>query len=176
MRGVRVVRVTDLQGVQWQVSVCWRPRHRALVRRIGGWRRDKRKDRDNGLDNLDPFSGIDAPDAGGCVEDIAIGFAIVVAVIVSVGVFWWGVLPLLLLLLDGLNVLTLRWRASSAGCCSGGRGAWTCAAQGTRCPCPASAGVGQCVPAAESLEPSGSRAPRSCRHSIVATGTERSAC
>lgn len=97
---MRTVRVTDPSRVEWAVRVVWAPRHRALVRRIGAWRRNKRKGKDR--DWWDPdLSMLPGDD---------IFFWVVLAILVLVAgvlLLWWVVIPLLLLLLDVLIVLVL---------------------------------------------------------------------
>lgn len=88
----------DPGGQRWRVRVLWLPRHRALARRFGGWRRDRRKGR--GLDS--PLDAV--PDGG---DDVLFAVAVVVAVVLAVGLFWWVLLPLLLLVVDVLVVVVL---------------------------------------------------------------------
>jgi hypothetical protein len=100
---VRTVTVIDPAHVTWDVRVVWAPRHRALVRRIGGWR--KRKDRD-GPGSSDSGSGWDLPTMWG--DDFLFWiFVALLAVVVAALLLWWVVIPLLLLVLDGLIVFVL---------------------------------------------------------------------
>lgn len=102
---MRTVTVTDPAGVAWQVRVRWRPRHRALWRRFGGWRRGGRR---HDVDIPDPTGAIDGgfniPDI---VDDLLVGVALVVALVVLGAVFWWVLIPFLLFLLDVVFVVLL---------------------------------------------------------------------
>ncbi len=92
---MRTVRVTDPSRTEWTVCVRWRPRHEALFRRFGGWRRKKKR---NAADELDPTSGFDLL---GPVDSLTA----LVVLVVALAVFWWVALPLMLLLLDAVFVL-----------------------------------------------------------------------
>jgi hypothetical protein len=100
---VRVRSVASPGGESYDVLVEWLPRWRFLAGRFSRWRRRRRDDGADGtgwLDALDiPFS-LD-------VDDLLVGLALLVAFIVGVAVFWWVVLPALLLFLDGLVVVVL---------------------------------------------------------------------
>jgi hypothetical protein len=99
---VRTVRVTDPSRVEWAVRVVWAPRHRALFRRIGAWRKRKRSDdgRSSRWDGPDLF---DVP-----ADDFFFWiFVALLALLVAGLLLWWVVIPLLLLLLDGLIVFVL---------------------------------------------------------------------
>jgi hypothetical protein len=96
---VRSVEAVDPQGRTWRVRVLWLPRHSLLVRRFGGWRR-RRRDKDSWLD---PFDGIPGAD----VDDLVFGVLVVVGLVLVVGLAWWVVLPLLLLVLDALIIALL---------------------------------------------------------------------
>ena len=85
----------DPSHTEWLVRVRWRPRHEALFRRWGGWRRRKRH---NAGDSLDPTGGFDIFSP---VDSITALVAIVIAALV----FWWIALPLLLLLADAVFLL-----------------------------------------------------------------------
>jgi hypothetical protein len=98
---VRTVRVTDPSRVEWAVRVVWAPRHRALFRRIGAWRRNRdRTGVDPGV--LDAFDFVPGGD-GSCATVLVVLFAVVLALLL----LWWVVIPLLLLLLDVLILAIL---------------------------------------------------------------------
>ncbi len=99
----RQVRAPD--GRPWSVRVVWMPRHHAW---LGGWRRRDR-DLSTGVEDL-----IDAPSTGSGSgggfdwgDDLLVGLAVAVAVVVFAGFFWWLLLPVLLLVLDLAVVLIL---------------------------------------------------------------------
>ncbi|GAA4352969.1 hypothetical protein [Angustibacter luteus] len=91
-------------GDTFAVTVRAVPRWRPLARRLGGWRRreNRRRSKDRGswLDTLD-VPWVDS------IDDLLVGIAVVVGLIIFGLVFWWLLLPLVLLLLDGLVVLLL---------------------------------------------------------------------
>jgi hypothetical protein len=94
--------------------VVWEPRWRALARRFGAWRTDRR---DRGLDAGDLIDG--APDLSSVAPSdhggggLDVGDSIVAAVVgfvvfvVAAALFWWVLLPLLLVVLDVVIVLVL---------------------------------------------------------------------
>lgn len=101
---MRVRTATTPAGDVYDVAVEWLPRWRLLARRIGGWRSKdpsrRRRDGDSWLDRLDlPV----VPD----VDDLLVGIAVIVGLVVAGLLFWWLLLPLLLVVLDGLVVLAL---------------------------------------------------------------------
>ena len=97
----------------WRVRVEWMPRWHGLVLRFGGWRRTRRGD-DGLLDAADAIpppsgSGLDA-DPGfldALTDEFLVGIALVVGFVVTVGLLWWVVIPLALLVADGLLVALL---------------------------------------------------------------------
>lgn len=93
--GVRTIVATAPNGAEWRVRVVWVPRWRVLTRRFGGWRR--KRDRGGGIDGFwGSFSN-----AG----DDLLGFVVALIVMLTVGaVFWFVLLPLLLLVVDVLVV------------------------------------------------------------------------
>ncbi|WP_212998954.1 hypothetical protein [Winogradskya consettensis] len=106
---MRTVTVQGTNGATWRVRVVWEPRWRALARRFGGWRRNRKNGPD--LGGLDLPSGNHSGGGGGgwgdLGDDIAIGIAIIVGMIVFGVLFWWFLLPLLLLVLDVVVVVVL---------------------------------------------------------------------
>lgn len=99
---MRTVRVFDPSHTEWAVRVVWAPRHRALVRRIGAWRRRTEADAGSrsggGSGNWFDFPA----------DDFFFWiFVAVLAILVAALLLWWVVIPLLLLLLDGLIVFLL---------------------------------------------------------------------
>jgi hypothetical protein len=102
--------VQGTDGATWRVRVVWEPRWRALARRFGGWRRN-RKGGSLDAGGLDLPSGSHSGGGGGgwgdLGDDIAIGIAIIVGMIVFGVLFWWLLLPLLLLVLDVVVVVVL---------------------------------------------------------------------
>jgi len=99
---VHVRSVTTPSSQSYDVTVEWLPRWRLLAGRFSGWR-SRRKKADRGelgwLDNLD-FLSFD-------FDDLLAGIALLVAFIVFGLLFWWLLLPALLLVLDGLVVAIL---------------------------------------------------------------------
>lgn len=95
---MRTVHVTDPARIEWAVRVVWAPRHRALFRRIGAWRRNKKSD--SNWDFPDPGGGFGGD---GCGTEILFFLLFILALVLA----WWLVIPLLLLLLDGLIVFFL---------------------------------------------------------------------
>ncbi len=102
---------------RWTVRVVWEPRWRALARRFGGWRRN-RKQGDSGVGDLvDGVSQVasspSSSGGGGSGGDFDLGDALIVIAVIFIGfiaaaaLFWWVLLPLLLILLDLLIVLVL---------------------------------------------------------------------
>jgi len=98
---VRTVKVTDPSRVEWAVRVVWAPRHRALFRRIGAWRKRKRGNESK--------SRWDGPDLSWLPADDIFFWVVValLAILIGVLLLWWVVIPLLLLVLDGLIVFIL---------------------------------------------------------------------
>jgi hypothetical protein len=104
-RRVRILKAQAPDGATWEVRVVWQPRWAALARRFGGWRR-KRRGRD-----VDVSSGLSAlTDGGGhhgggwldnLGEDLLVGLAVIVALVVFGVLSWWLLLPLLLAVVDG---------------------------------------------------------------------------
>ena len=99
-RSVHVRSLTTPSSQSYDVTVEWMPRWRLLAGRFSGWRSRRR--------------GPDRPDVGWLdsleipwsfdVDDLLVGIALLVAFVVGVLLFWWLVLPALLLVLDGLVV------------------------------------------------------------------------
>ena len=108
---MRTVSVTAPEGTPWNVRVVWAPRWRALARRFGGWRA-KRTGRSGDVVDGALQVGGDIPtsawrrrlDLG---DEIAAIVFIVVAFVLGVGLFWWVLLPLVLVLLDVVIVVIL---------------------------------------------------------------------
>lgn len=101
---VRAIRVTDPSGVDWLVRVEWAPRHRALVRRVGAWRRGTRggrKKKGASSSRWDWFPDIPADDILGPI------FLALFVLLAAVLLLWWVVLPLLFLLVDALVLLVM---------------------------------------------------------------------
>lgn len=99
---MRTVRVTDPSRIEWEVRVVWAPRHRALFRRIGAWRRERRKD--DGGDG----SWADLFDLSGGEDGWVVVFLLAVFAVILLGLLaWWVLIPLLLLLLDALILFVL---------------------------------------------------------------------
>ena len=82
------------------MRVAWQPRWSALVRRFGGWRRNRKRKGDSGaLDALDATAG--------CGDDLgAIVFGIILFIVGGL-LFWFLLLPMLLLLVDAIVVIVL---------------------------------------------------------------------
>jgi hypothetical protein len=121
---MRTVAVSAADRTQWTVRVVWEPRWRALARRFGGWRRDRRDspvDLADGADAAGQIGGFarSAGGRGGGGGDFDLGDAVsVIAFIFIVFVvaglfFWWVLLPLLLLVIDLLVVLVLLVAATA---------------------------------------------------------------
>jgi hypothetical protein len=122
MEPVRTVTVTDPAGVSWRVRVRWTPRYSAFVRRFGGWRRGRRHRGDDALDVMDASDGVGQvaglgrsgiprlgfpdffDDALGIVTAVA---AVVFGAVLVFGLFWWLLIPLLLVVLDAVAVIVL---------------------------------------------------------------------
>lgn len=98
-RAVRKINVVTPTGDLWQVRVVWQPRWRALARRFGGWRRDRRNRRGGKGWDLSP--GFDPGD------ELLVGIAVVVGMVVFGLLFWFLLVPLLLLVVDILVVFVL---------------------------------------------------------------------
>lgn len=77
--------------------MVWEPRWHALARRYGGWRQDKKRRKDDGIDVPD-LDGL------GAIDDFWVGVAVIIGLIVFGLLFWWLLLPLLLLVLDVVAV------------------------------------------------------------------------
>jgi hypothetical protein len=99
--------------VAWRVRVVWRPNRRPLFRRIGGWKRSH----DNplaGVDLPDPLD--DGPDYTPLVRrpelldrprsgpSFATGKLVIILLVLGGALIWWGLLPLVLLIVDALIV------------------------------------------------------------------------
>ncbi|MGC9667839.1 hypothetical protein ACNTMW_14950 [Planosporangium sp. 12N6] len=107
---MRTITTSSPDGTEWKVRVVWQPRWRALARRFGGWRRNRRK---GGVD----IGGLDVPTGGGggggdgflggLADDILVAIAVIVFLIVVGALFWWVLLPLLLLVVDLVVVILL---------------------------------------------------------------------
>ena len=98
--GVHVRSLTTPSSQSYAVTVEWLPRWRLLAGRFSGWRgrRGKaNKGKTSWLDNLDIPWSFD-------VDDLLAGIALLVAFVVFALLFWWLLLPALLLVLDGLVV------------------------------------------------------------------------
>lgn len=99
---MRIVRVTDPSGVEWLVRVEWAPRHRALVRHFGAWRRGRKKEDGSRWDWIpDWFPSFPGDDILGPI------FVALFVLVASALLLWWVVLPLLFLLIDALVLLAL---------------------------------------------------------------------
>jgi hypothetical protein len=107
---MRTVVATTPRGVQWRVRVVWQPRWRALARRFGGWRRNRRSGGGSGGSggSWDPTGAVDFGD------DLLVGIAVVIGLILFGLLFWFLLLPLLLLVLDMLVVIVLLMLAIPA--------------------------------------------------------------
>ena len=109
---MRSVGVVAPDRTQWTVRVVWEPRWRALTRRFGGWRRNRRAGRDvdplEVADGAARFGDAATVDTGTDLGDAIIVIVVVCFVLVVAAVlFWWVLLPLLLLVLDAVIVLIL---------------------------------------------------------------------
>jgi len=115
----RTQSVSAPDGTAWNVSLRWMPRWRALARRFGGWR-DKRQSRRTSLNAGDwvpdptTFFDGDCGHGGGggwldvdLADNIIGAIVAIVALIVAGLLFWWIVLPALLLILDVIIVAVL---------------------------------------------------------------------
>lgn len=92
----------DSTHTEWAVRVVWAPRHRALVRRIGAWRR-RTRDEEKRSGSGGSGSWLDFP-----ADDLFFWIFLAVLAILAAGLLlWWVVIPLLLLLLDILIVFVL---------------------------------------------------------------------
>jgi hypothetical protein len=94
----------------------WAPRWRALARRFGGWR-TKRTGRSGDVVDGHLQAGGDIQTSGGAGgldlgEEIAAIVIIFVAFVADVALFWWVLLPLLLIMPDVVIVL-IPWRRRS---------------------------------------------------------------
>lgn len=88
-------------GAEWRVRVVWVPRWRVLVRRFGGWRRGR------GSGGGEGFWGSLA-DGGSSAGSDVLGYLVTVIAMFTVGlVFWFVLLPLLLLVVDVVAVAAL---------------------------------------------------------------------
>jgi hypothetical protein len=101
--------LTAPDGRTYQVAVEWLPRWRGLADRLGDrfggrWSRTRRqRRRDEGASWWD---GLDLPLIGDA-DDLLAGLATLFVVIMLGLLLWWLLLPLLLLVLDGLAVAVL---------------------------------------------------------------------
>jgi hypothetical protein len=111
--GVRTISVTALEGIAWNVRVVWVPRWRALARRFGGWRAKRTGRSDEVVDGVlqvgsdIPTSGRGGDGGSGLGDDIAGIVIVLVAFVLGVALFWWVLLPVLLVMLDVVAVLVL---------------------------------------------------------------------
>jgi hypothetical protein len=108
---VRTVCVTAPEGTPWNVRVVWAPRWRALARRFGGWRSKRSGGSGDALDNALQVGDLPTSGRGGggldLGDEIAAIAIILVAFVLGVALFWWVLLPLLLVMLDIVIVLIL---------------------------------------------------------------------
>src|SRR5215470_9152644 len=100
---MRTLTVTDPAGTQWRVRVVWQPRWRALARRFGRWRRQRR----SGSGDIALDASLDAVSVSDTSSDLFVGIVVVVGLIVGGLLFWWLLLPLLLLVIDIVVVMVL---------------------------------------------------------------------
>ena len=96
---MRTVAVTAPDGTEWAVRVAWEPRWPLLVRRFGGWR-DRRREKKRGsggdIDLGEAATG--AANVGfEMPDDLVAALLVIVGLIVFGLVFWFLLLPLLLL-------------------------------------------------------------------------------
>lgn len=88
-------------ALEWKVERHWAPRHSWLVRRWGAWKRKRDKFDDAG-NVIDQGSSSWMPDSG---DDLLIGIAIVIGLIVF-GLFaWFLLIPLVLVIVDLIFVI-----------------------------------------------------------------------
>src|SRR5690349_15369724 len=110
---MRTVAVTAPDGTEWAVRVAWEPRWPLLVRRFGGWR-DKRRAKKRGS-GVDVGDGVDAVGAGlNLGDDLVTALLVIVGLILFGLLFWFLLLPLLLLLFDVIVLLFLFAVATAA--------------------------------------------------------------
>src|SRR5262245_11876235 len=109
---MRTVAVTAPDGTEWAVRVAWQPRWPLLVRRVGGWRakrRTKKVGRSGEMvDVVDPV-GLwgDAVRVEGDLGDFFVAILVIIGMIVFGLLFWFLLLPLLLLVFDVVVLLFL---------------------------------------------------------------------
>ncbi|GAB1645382.1 hypothetical protein [Krasilnikovia sp. MM14-A1259] len=110
---MKTLSVTAPEGTPWNVRVVWAPRWRALARRFGGWRAKRTGRAGDVVDGALQVGG-DIPTSGGgggggldLGDEIAAVVFILIAFVVGVALFWWVLLPLLLVMLDVVAVLIL---------------------------------------------------------------------
>jgi len=89
-------------GRRYEVTVDWLPRTQSLLRSIRAWR--TRRGEGDGPVDLVPV--IDS-------DDLVVGIAVTVALVVLAFLLWWVVLPVLLAVLDVLIVLLVALVAAA---------------------------------------------------------------
>jgi hypothetical protein len=112
---MRTLEVTTPEGRAWEVRVAWQPRWRALARRFGGWRRKSRAEREWREFGGGGIGGGRSRGRGGGGWDIVPDFdadffaavAVIIGLIVFGLLFWFVLLPVLLLFLDAVVVILL---------------------------------------------------------------------
>jgi hypothetical protein len=92
------VDVTAPDGQRWQVRVRVAPRWRGLARKFGGWRRRRSGSGGGG--------GFDLPWIDGGDDFVAVILGIIALIVFGL-LFWWVLLPLLLLVADAVLVVAL---------------------------------------------------------------------